>query len=314
VLTFARGLDGKREAVDVAAVLRDVARFARDTFPRSITVEGPPDSRVAMVTGDATQLHQVVMNLAVNARDAMPTGGRLEIRTSAIWLDAAMAAGDQLPGPYVLLEVRDNGIGMDATTQSRIFEPFFTTKEFGGGTGLGLATVYGIVRQMGGAVRVESELNKGTAFRLYFPETRDREVIARPAAHVDAPRGTETVLLVEDDEAVSRFLAGTLRRHGYQVLVAAHPTAAMTVVKNHTGPIHLAITDIVLPGGTGLDLVQNLAGVRPGLPALYISGYADGALSSETTLPKAGQFLQKPFSAADLLNRVRQILSVAERT
>ena len=128
--------------------------------------------------------------------------------TEAVWLDGAMAAGDLLPGPYVMLEVRDTGIGMDAATQSRIFEPFFTTKEFGGGTGLGLATVYGIVRQMGGAVRVQSELDQGTAFRCYFPETRDREMVARPATPAETPRGTETVLLVEDDDAVSRFLAG----------------------------------------------------------------------------------------------------------
>ena len=197
--------------------------------------------------GDRSQVEQVILNLAVNARDAMPTGGRLTIHTEAIWLDAALAEGDLLPGPYVLLEVRDTGIGMDAATQSRIFEPFFTTKEFGGGTGLGLATVYGIVRQMGGAVRVQSELDHGTSFRCYFPETRDREIVARPSAPADTPRGTETVLLVEDDDAVSRFLA-TLRRHGYQVL-APHILAALALARTHM-MIHLVITDIVLPGGT----------------------------------------------------------------
>jgi CheY-like chemotaxis protein len=200
---------------------------------------------------------------------------------------------------------------MDAATQSRIFEPFFTTKEFGGGTGLGLATVYGIVRQMGGVVRVQSELDHGTSFRCYFPETRDREIVARPSTPAVTPRGTETVLLVEDDDAVSRFLAGTLRRHGYQVLVAAHPAAAVALAKTHPDPIHLVITDIVLPGGTGLDLVQDLTQIRPGVPALYISGYADGVLSHEGTFPKASHFLQKPFTAADLLSRVRQVLSVS---
>jgi CheY-like chemotaxis protein len=200
---------------------------------------------------------------------------------------------------------------MDADTLSRIFEPFFTTKDFGGGTGLGLSTVYGIVRQMSGAIRVESEPNRGTVFRLYLPETRDREVVARVPARAAAARGTETLLLVEDDDSVSRFLAGTLRRHGYQVLVATHPAAAIAAVEMHTGPIHLFITDMMLPGGTGLDLVESLGAIRPGVPAIYISGYADGALSPEATIPKASNFLQKPFTAADLLTRVRQVLSVS---
>jgi PAS domain S-box-containing protein len=314
LLAFTRRRMIEPRAIDLVRLVGDLLPMLRRMIGEHVEIFQQQAGERSTIMGDRSQVEQIILNLAVNARDAMPTGGRLEIRTSTQWLDATMAAGDLLPGPYVQLEVRDNGVGMDATTQTRIFEPFFTTKEFGGGTGLGLATVYGIVRQMGGAVRVESEPNKGTAFRLYFPETRDREVIARSQAHADAPRGTETVLLVEDDEAVSRFLAGTLRRHGYQVLVAAHPSAAVAVVKNHAGPIHLAITDIVLPGGTGLDLVHNLTDIRPGLPALYISGYADGALSEEATFPKASLFLQKPFSAADLLSRVRQILSVPDRT
>jgi CheY-like chemotaxis protein len=263
------------------------------------------------VLGDRSQVEQILLNLAVNARDAMPAGGRLTIRTAAMWLDAAMAAGDVLPGPYILLEVIDTGVGMDAETQSRIFEPFFTTKGFRGGTGLGLATVYGIVRQMGGMVRVDSARDRGTTFRLFFPETRDREVLTGPAARPETPRGTETVLLVEDDEAVRRLLIGTLKGQGYQVLAAGHPAAAVALVEAYADPIHLVITDIMLPGGTGLELVQTIAQIRPGLPALYISGYADGVTAPEGTFPKAAHFLQKPFSAADLLARVRQILSVS---
>jgi PAS domain S-box-containing protein len=310
LLAFTRRRMVEPRAIDLSRLVADLLPMLRRMIGEHVEIVQETAAEGATVIGDRSQVEQIILNLAVNARDAMPTGGRLTIRTSALWLDAATAAGEVPPGPYVLLEVIDTGVGMDAATQSRIFEPFFTTKELRGGTGLGLANVYGIARQMGGAVRVESELDRGTRFRLYFPETRDREVAVRPPARADAPRGTETVLLVEDDDGVSRFLAGTLRRSGYQVLVASHPAAALALVETYADPIHLVITDVVLPGGTGLELVLDLAELRPGLPALYISGYADGVLADQGTVPKASHFLQKPFSAADLLTRIRQILSV----
>jgi CheY-like chemotaxis protein len=268
-------------------------------------------AEVTAVMGDRSQLEQVIVNLAVNARDAMPSGGTLTIRTTRAWLDHATAGGDVLPGPYALLEVIDTGIGMDAATQARIFEPFFTTKEFGRGTGLGLATVYGIVKQMGGTVRVASAPQEGTTFRLYFPETRSRETAPPPASAPETPRGNETLLLVEDEATVRAFLSQVLERQGYRVLAAEHQAAALALSEAYIDPIHLVITDVVMPGGTGPELVRALSELRPGTPALYISGYADAVLATEGTFPKASHFLQKPFSAPELLTRIRQILSRA---
>jgi PAS domain S-box-containing protein len=310
LLAFTRRRMVEPRPIDLSRLVADLLPMLRRMIGEHVEIVQETAAEGATVLGDRSQVEQILLNLAVNARDAMPNGGQVTIRTSALWLDAATAAGDVPPGPYVLLEVIDSGVGMDAATQSRIFEPFFTTKEFRGGTGLGLANVYGIVRQMGGVVRVDSEVGRGARFRLYFPETRDREVAARPPAQAQTPGGTETILLVEDDDGVSRFLSGTLRRSGYQVLVASHPAAAIALVEASTDPIHLVITDVVLPGGTGLELVLDLAELRPGLPALYISGYADGVLADQSTVPKASHFLQKPFSAADLLTRIRQILSM----
>ena len=261
--------------------------------------------------GDRSQLEQVIVNLAVNARDAMPNGGTLTIRTASIWLDQSSAGADLWPGAYALLEVSDTGVGMDMTTQARIFEPFFTTKEFGRGTGLGLATVYGIVKQMGGTVRVVSAPDQGTTFRLYFPETHGREAVPAHAAAAETPRGTETLLLVEDEDAVRSFLTQVLERQGYRVIAAEHQAAALALAQAYIAPIDLIITDVVMPGGTGPELVKALAEGRPGLPALFISGYADAVLTRQGpgTFPKASHFLQKPFSAQELLVRIRQILS-----
>jgi len=269
------------------------------------------DVEDAAVMGDRSQVEQIILNLAVNARDAMPGGGRLSIRASSTYLTDAAAAGDLVAGAYVQLQVSDTGVGMDAVTQSRIFEPFFTTKEFGSGTGLGLSTVYGIVRQMGGAIRVESEPNRGTIFRLYFPETRARETAEVRPVQPQAPGGSETLVLVEDEDMVRTLLLTTLKRSGYRVLSAAHPSAAVTLLETHPEPIHLLITDVVLPGVSGPELVRTIARLRPGLPALYISGYADAVLERQGTFPKASHFLQKPFTAAELLTRIRQILDAA---
>jgi CheY-like chemotaxis protein len=217
-------------------------------------------------------------------------------------------------GAYALLEVTDTGIGMDAKTRDRIFEPFFTTKGFGYGTGLGLATVYGIVKQMGGLIRVASELGQGTTFRIHLPETRQLTVAPEPAAPSLPPRGYETLLLVEDDEAVRTFLVRTLERHGYRVLPADRPSVALTMAQAHADHIHLVVTDVVLPGIAGPEFVKALADMRgdkPALPVLYISGYADGSPVWQGEVPKASHFLQKPFSAGELLNRIRQILSPA---
>jgi PAS domain S-box-containing protein len=310
LLAFSRQQVLQPSPLNLSRLATDLLPMLRRLIGEHITIVDETDSEISAVMGDRSQLEQVVVNLAVNARDAMPTGGTLRIRTGRTWLDQGAVEGDLLPGPYALLEVSDTGIGMDAATQAQIFEPFFTTKEFGSGTGLGLATVYGIVKQMGGAVRVRSVPGEGTTFTLHFPETRTRESAAFvPSTTVEAPRGTETVLLVEDEGAVRSFLTHVLERQGYRVLAAEHQTAALALVKAHRSPIDLVITDVVMPGGTGPELVRALTQLRPGVPALYISGYADAVLSAQGAFAKASHFLQKPFSAPELLTRIRQILS-----
>jgi CheY-like chemotaxis protein len=299
----------ERAPINLSRLTADLLPMLRRVIGAHIDIEATTDLSGAAVLGDRSQLEQVILNLALNARDAMPAGGRLTIRTATVSLDEAAADGDIAPGPHAMLEVKDSGVGMDAVTLAKIFEPFFTTKEFGRGTGLGLATVYGIVKQMGGTVRVFSELQHGTTFRLYFPETRGAEALVHPFIAPEAPRGSETLLLVEDEPSVRVFATQVLRRQGYRVMAAEHPAAALALVRSCADPIHLVITDVIMPGGTGPELVGALSLLRPGLPALYISGYADGVLSREGAAPTPGHFLQKPFSANDLLTRVRQILT-----
>jgi len=202
----------------------------------------------------------------------------------------------------------DTGIGMDPATKARIFEPFFTTKEFGRGTGLGLATVYGIVQQMGGLVRVASQTGSGSTFELLFPEAQAHETAVVKAPAAELPRGDQTLLLVEDESSVRTLLQDTLERHGYHVIAAEHQAAALALVMARVDPIDLVITDVVMPGGTGPELVRALETIMPGVPTLYISGFADPVLGAHG-FPKASHFLQKPFSAGDLLLRVNQILA-----
>src|SRR5262249_38398208 len=215
-------------------------------------------------------------------------------------------------GPFAMLEVVDTGIGMTPETKQRMFEPFFTTKPFGQGTGLGLATVYGIVKQMGGLIRVDSEPGRGATFRIFLPETRQREAPRPWTPTPTPPGGNETLLLVEDDGAVRNFLVRTLEKHGYRVLSAEHPTVALNLMTEHAAPIDLVITDVVLPGMMGPEFVRALAAERAdtkAVPVLYISGYADGSPGWQGEPPQGLAFLEKPFSAADLLIRIREILS-----
>jgi PAS domain S-box-containing protein len=309
LLAFSRQQIVQPLPVNLSRLAADLLPLLRRVIGEHIEIVDETALEISAVLGDRSQLEQVIVNLAVNARDAMPSGGRLTIRTSNVWLGQAAAGTDLLPGPHALLEVIDTGVGMDAATQARIFEPFFTTKEIGRGTGLGLATVYGIVKQMGGSVRVESLPRAGTAFRLYFPETQVREPVPPPVGPLDTPRGTETLLVVDDDEAVRSFLTQLLERNGYRVIAAGDPASALQLAAAYSEAIHLVITDVVMPGSTGPELVRALNAARPGLPALYISGYADAVLTRHGTSPKASHFLQKPFSAPELLTRIRHILS-----
>jgi CheY-like chemotaxis protein len=260
---------------------------------------------------DPSQVEQVIVNLAVNARDAMPHGGALLLSTENTVVDeeAARRNPGVEPGRYVSLHVEDTGVGMDAGTMAQIFEPFFTTKEVGRGTGLGLATVYGIVKQSGGAIWVDSEKGRGTRFRILLPRV-ELPVAGEPAS--DGPgsdaAGSETVLLVEDEPSVRVLSRETLREHGYQVLEAGDGEEALRVAQAHDGPIHLLLTDVIMPRLRGRALADQLRRSRPAIRLLYISGYPDTSLLHQGVLEAGTPFLEKPFTPDTLVRRVRQAL------
>jgi CheY-like chemotaxis protein len=261
------------------------------------------------VRADRSQLDQVILNLVVNARDAMPTGGTLLIETANVVLDGAYPRShlSAHPGPHVALTVTDTGCGMDAETQGRIFEPFFTTKGVGHGTGLGLATVYGIVKQSGGYIWVYSEPGHGTVFKAYLPPA----VAASAAQGVTdggaEPIGWETVLLVEDEDAVRVLAREVLRRHRYVVLEAHHGVEALSVAEHHPHDIHLLVTDVVMPQMSGRELAERLSAVRPSMKRLFMSGYSDHALVHDQ-VTRGFAFLQKPFTPDIFVRKVRKIL------
>jgi CheY-like chemotaxis protein len=263
---------------------------------------------------DPGQFEQVIINLAVNARDAMPHGGRLGIETRNVdrrRQDGSTAREDLPPGRYVQVAVTDSGQGMDAATKTNIFEPFFTTKERGKGTGLGLAMVYGFLKQSGGHVEVDSEPGRGTTFRLYLPWAEDAEARTKPASdHATAPRGTETILLVEDDDSVRKFSKRTLRSSGYAVLEARDGVDALRVAEEHAEPIHLLLTDLVMPRMGGRELTEILTRTRPEMRVLLMSGYTDETSMHSPTEPHH-TLLHKPFSPSLLSKKVRELLDGA---
>jgi PAS domain S-box-containing protein len=269
------------------------------------------DASTGSIKADPGQVEQVIMNLVVNARDAMPKGGRLTIETTNVTIgkEASLDAVGMAPGSYVMLAVRDNGHGMDAETQSHLFEPFFTTKEKGKGTGLGLSTVYGIVKQSGGSIIVESAPGRGTTFRIYFP--RVEQEVPGPAGAVEAidpARGRETILLVEDEPAVRGLVHETLRLHGYTVLEARHGIEALLTSAKYVEPIHLLLTDVVMPQMSGPEVAEKILTVRPGIKVLYMSGYPDHPVFDQGGVSRQAGFLPKPFSPHVLAQKVREVL------
>jgi CheY-like chemotaxis protein len=266
------------------------------------------------IRADASQMEQVIMNLAVNARDAMPNGGRFLIETSNAELDSTYSAMHPIvrQGRYVLLAVSDSGMGMDAETQARIFEPFFTTKAQGKGTGLGLSTVYGVVKQSGGFIWVYSEVGRGSCFKIYLPRV-DQPVERVGAAPFvsDAPRGTETILLAEDEQDVREVAREFLESGGYTVIEARDGAEALKKVEKHQGAIDLLITDMVMPGMTGHDLTARLLQARPEIRVLYMSGYSERAAADSTRGDSSMRLLAKPFSRWALLRAVHEILKPA---
>jgi two-component system cell cycle sensor histidine kinase/response regulator CckA len=268
------------------------------------------------VKADPGQFEQVIMNLAVNARDAMPQGGKLTIETANADLDAEYDRQHLAvsPGSYVMLAVSDTGCGMDRETQSHLFEPFFTTKDQGKGTGLGLSTVYGIITQSEGTIWVYSELGQGTTFKIYLP--RVEAAIDQEELHIgvaDLPAESATILLVEDEPMVRTLARRILDQHGYTVLEAPRGAEAMVIAEQHAGPIHMLLTDVVMPEMSGHTLAQQLTVLRPGIQVLYISGYTDGAIVRHGVLAADVIFLQKPFTPNDLVRKVRQVLGAEQR-
>jgi two-component system cell cycle sensor histidine kinase/response regulator CckA len=311
LLAFSRKQALEPPVLDHDEVVQGMVPMLSRLLGEHVHLNTPRAPLIGRVKADSGQIEQVVMNLAINARDAMPDGGTLTIALADVELDAAPRGGDVAlrSGPHVMLAVGDTGCGMDAATRARIFEPFFTTKEVGKGTGLGLATVYGVVQQSDGAIQVESEPGRGATFRIYLPRVKPVAVAGEVAAALEeAASGRETVLVVEDEKAVRALEAEVLAGHGYNVLVAGDAQEALAIEERCEGPIALLVTDVVMPGRSGRELVQEFARRRPGARVLYVSGYANDAFVGGGLLEAGTWFLQKPFSPEALARKVRDVL------
>jgi CheY-like chemotaxis protein len=272
---------------------------------------------LGLTLADPGQIEQVLMNLVVNARDAMPAGGKITIETSNMEIDEEYAARHLAvkPGPYVQLAVTDTGCGMDEQTRARIFEPFFTTKELGKGTGLGLSTVFGIVKQSGGNIWVYSELGRGTTFKVYLPRdlSATTATAIKPATVPRSSMGTETILVVEDEEALLKVALRALGAAGYTVLTTADGREALLLSAQHAGHIHLLLTDVVMPHMSGTVLAQEVLKKRPTIKVMYMSGYTDDSIVHHGVLDAGTRFLAKPFTSADLARKVREVLDEGKR-
>ena len=312
LLAYGRQSLMRPEPIDLNAVVSDIEPMIRRLIGEDVALSTNLEPGLGWVQADAGQLDQVILNLVVNARDALSSGGTIELATASVRLDEAYAAEHPgtRPGPFVMISVSDTGVGIDEATLGRIFEPYFTTKDRGRGTGLGLATVLGIIEQSGGHIDVSSEVGVGTTFRVYLPRQGDPKTIAptdRGAAGVPA-RGHETVLLAEDEEAVRRLATMALERSGYQVLPAADGKAALEAAAAHDGPIHLLLTDVIMPGLNGRELADQFTTIHPEARVLFMSGYAGEALSAQGVLDPSVAFLAKPFVPAQLAQKVRDVL------
>ncbi len=310
LLAFSRRQTFETRILDINAEISEIEEMLRRLLGEDVELVTTLASDVGRVRADPGQLHQVILNLALNARDALPHGGRLGIETAKaeIGNDEPGAHASLGPGSYVAIRVSDTGVGMDADTCSKAFEPFFSTKG-DSGTGLGLATVYGIVSQCGGSIRIESEKGRGTTFEILLPQVDEQlDTPSQLNKTADVPRGAETILVVEDDEAVLEVVCLELRRHGYNVLESSGPVAALEVSEQHTGSIALVVSDMVMPGIRGDELVRRLRDARPGLPALIVSGYARDAGDDSWQREPNTSFLAKPFMSTQLAQKVREVL------
>jgi two-component system, cell cycle sensor histidine kinase and response regulator CckA len=310
LLTFSRQQVVEPRVIDLHEVLTGMDKMLQRILGEDVQLVSPPPKSSGRVKADPSHIEQVILNLVVNARDAMPTGGKLTIETGNVVLDDsyAMSHLPTRPGPYVMLAVSDTGIGMDRETQKRIFEPFFTTKEMGKGTGLGLSTVFGIVRQSGGNIWVYSEPGKGTTFKVYLPRVDDEVDVLRPPIAPSTLRGTETILLVEDEEQVRVIALNILQRQGYRVIPARNAGEALLICERHTEGIDLLLTDVVMPQMSGPELAKRLAQTRPEMKVLCMSGYTDDSIVRHGVLETGVAFVQKPITPALLTRKVREVL------
>jgi len=315
LLAFSRKQMLAPKILNVQSVVAEMEKILRRLIGEDIQLETSSSADLGLVRADRSQIEQVILNLAVNARDAMPQGGRLTIETANVELDSSYSHPPAVlsPGRYVMLAVTDNGCGMDAETQAHVFEPFFTTKEKGKGTGLGLATVYGVVKQSGGYVWVYSEPGRGTSFKIYLPRIEETAVPAGRdgKSETQIPQcGSETILLVEDEKGVRELAREYLASSGYTVIEAEDGHTALELAAMHVGQIHLLLTDVVMPGISGRELAERVSQIRPGIKIIYMSGYTDQAVVHHGILQNDAVLLQKPFTLMTLAGKLRELLAV----
>ena len=317
LLAFSRKQVLKPVVLDINTVLTDKEEMLRQLIGEDVELKMVLEHDLGQVKADQSQVEQVILNLTINARDAMTHGGKLTIETANVAIDEFYVSthGDELkPGPYVMLAMSDTGMGMDMETQGQIFEPFFTTKDTGEGTGLGLSTVYGIIKQSGGDIRVYSEPEKGTIFKIYLPRMeQDVEPVQAGDAVMEQLGGSETVLLVEDNDLVRKVSRRVLEQYGYRVLEAEDGDKALMVSEQHEGLIELMVTDVVMPEMSGKELAERLKVLRPEMKVLYMSGYTDNAVVRHGVIGRGVAFLEKPFTPDVLAGKVRQVLDERER-
>ena len=312
LLAFSRKQVLQPKVLDLNAVVAGAENLLQRLIGEDVELLVVLNPKLGRIKADPGQIEQIIMNLAVNARDAMPRGGKLTVETSNIELDEKYAAQhpSTLPGPHAMIAVTDTGCGMDAKTKAHIFEPFFTTKTADKGTGLGLATVYGIVKQSGGSVWVYSEVGLGTTFKIYLPcvdHLAEAEPQIRIVERVD--RGSQTILVVEDEAALLQVTCRSLEEVGYAILAAQNPEEAIHISETHPGPIHLMVTDVILPGISGPQLASHLSPIRPEMKVLYVSGYTDDTIVHHGVLEPGLAFLQKPFSPKTLARKVGEVIA-----
>jgi two-component system cell cycle sensor histidine kinase/response regulator CckA len=311
LLAFSRKQLLQPQIVDLNAIVLRMSAMLRRVIGEDVELKTKLAVPLDRICADPSQIEQIIMNLALNARDAMPQGGSLTVETANVALDAQWVAQhpDSFEGRHVFLAISDTGVGMDQSVRTHLFEPFFTTKERGKGTGLGLATVYGIVKQSGGSIFVESEPERGTTFKMFLPRTEQCiDPLDVPRFAPPAHGGTETILVVEDQPEVRAVTRDALVRHGYTVLEAAGGVEALSLLKGYAGEVHLLVTDVVMPAMNGRELAERVAADRPHLHVLYTSGYTDDTVLQHLILNAGTAFLQKPFAPNELLQKVRDLL------